>query len=63
MMSSLFAVREISPFEFKKLYCIHPQGAHSRPSQASKISLFERTVNAFKLTLLTIFAKSSIVDV
>ena len=35
---------------------------HSRLSQASKIDLFARIVNAFKLTLLTIFVKSTIMD-
>ena len=33
------------------------------PSQASKMDIFARTVNFFKLTLPTIFAKSSVVDV
>ena len=33
------------------------------PNQTSKINLFERTVNAFKLNLLAIFAKSTIMDV
>ena len=35
----------------------------TRPSQTSKINLLARIVNAFKLTLLTIFAKSTIMDV
>ena len=41
------------------------QSAEARPgpSQASKINLFARTVEVFKLTLLNIFAKSTIVDV
>ena len=33
------------------------------PSRASKINLFARIVNAYKLTLLTFFAKSTIMDV
>ena len=33
------------------------------PSQAPKINLFVRIVNVIKLTLLTIFAKSYIIDV
>ena len=33
------------------------------PSQASKMDIFARTVNFFKLTLPTIFAKSSVVDI
>ena len=37
--------------------------AHLGPSQASKINLFARIVNVFKLTLLTIFVKSTIMDV
>ena len=37
--------------------------AHSGPSQTFKINLFARIVNVFKLTLLTIFAKSTIMDV
>ena len=35
---------------------------HSGPSQTFKINLFARIVNVFKLTLLTIFAKSTIMD-
>ena len=33
------------------------------PREASKINLFVRIVNVFKLTLLTIFVKSIIMDV
>ena len=41
------------------------QYAELRPghSQASKINLFARIVNVIKLTLLTIYAKSNIMDV
>ena len=41
------------------------QSAEARPgpSQASKINLFARIVNFFKLTLLTIFGESTIMDV
>ena len=41
------------------------QYADLRPglSQGSKINLFARIVNVIKLTLLTIFAKSNIMDV
>ena len=41
------------------------QSAEARPGlwQASKINLFARIVNIFKLTLLNIFAKSTILDV
>ena len=39
--------------------------AELRPghSQASKINLFARIVNVIKLTLLTIYAKSNIMDI
>ena len=37
--------------------------ALSGPNQASKIDLFTMIIKFFKLTLLTIFAKSSIADV
>ena len=37
--------------------------ARTGPSQASKINLFVRIINAFQLTLQTTFAKSTIVDV
>ena len=40
-----------------------PVETHSGPSQASKMELFARIVSNFKLMLITIFAKSSIVDV
>ena len=33
------------------------------PSQVTKVKLFARKVNVFKLTLLTIFAKSNIINV
>ena len=36
--------------------------AHPGPSQASKINLFSRIVDVFKLTLLAIFSKSTIMD-
>ena len=36
--------------------------ARPEPSQAFKINLFARTVNVFKLTLLTIFVKNTIKD-
>ena len=36
--------------------------AHPGPSQASKINLFARIVDVFKLTLLAIFTKSTIMD-
>ena len=41
------------------------QSAEARPgpSQASKINLFARIVNFFKLTLLTILGESTIMDV
>ena len=41
------------------------QSAEARPgpSQASKINLFARIINIFKLTLTTIFTKSTIMDV
>ena len=41
------------------------QSADTRPGsgQASKINIFARIVNFFKLTLLTIFIKSTIMDV
>ena len=31
---------------------------HPTPSQASKINIFVKIINVFRLTLLTIFAKS-----
>ena len=37
--------------------------ARPGPSQASKINLFARLVNVFKLKLLTIFPKSTVMDV
>ena len=37
--------------------------AHPELTQAFKINLFARLVDVFKLTLLTIFVKSTIVDV
>ena len=37
--------------------------AHPRPSKAFKMDFVAKIVNGFKLTLLTILAKSSIVDV
>ena len=37
--------------------------ARPGPSQASKINLFARIVNVFKVTSLTIFVKSTIMDV
>ena len=37
--------------------------ARPGPSQASKINLFARIVNVFKLNLQTIFVKSTIMDV
>ena len=36
---------------------------HSVPSQANKINLFARIVKVVKLMLLTIFVKSTIMDV
>ena len=41
------------------------QSAEARPgpSQASKIDLFARIINLFKLTSTTIFTKSTIMDV
>ena len=35
---------------------------HSGNSQAPRVNLFVRKINGFKLTLLTILAKSSVVD-
>ena len=37
--------------------------AHPGPNQAFKMDFFAKIVNGFKLTLLTILAKSSSVDV
>ena len=39
-----------------------PAEAHSGPRQASNLDLFVRVVNVFRLTLLTIFGKGSIID-
>ena len=36
--------------------------AHHQPSQACKINIFARKVNVYKLRLLTIFVKSTIMD-
>ena len=37
--------------------------AQPGPSEASKINFFARIVNVFKLTLLSVFDKSTIMDV
>ena len=37
--------------------------ARPRPSQSSKINSFARIVNVFKVMLLTIYVKSTVMDV
>ena len=52
LISSLLAVRKISPLEFLKAVLYPPAEAHGEPSQASQVEVFARIVNVFKLTLL-----------
>ena len=40
-----------------------PTKAHYGPNGASKMELFAKIVYVFKLMLLTIFAKNSVVDI
>ena len=40
-----------------------PVDPHFGPSQATKMDLFTRLINGFKLTFSTMFARSSIVDI
>ena len=55
MMPFLLSGREVSPF------VLHTTAmTHSGPSQAPKMNLFK---SSFRLTLLTIFAKSFIIEV
>ena len=58
MIPTLLAVREISPIISTSMF-YPPAEVHS----ASGKDIFGRIVNGFKLTLLTLFTKSSIVDV
>ena len=51
LITSLLAVREISPLEFLKAVLYPAAEAHAGPNHAPQMELFARTVNVFKLTL------------